>query len=54
MITSSAFTQLGKGTSPDRGWHTVVPDDISKKLLDLRVPAANRPMVWGRDTVVVA
>jgi hypothetical protein len=41
------------GMGPYRGWRKVVPGDPSKRWLGLRVPSFNRPVVQGREMVVV-
>jgi hypothetical protein len=51
--TPIALAQPGTGMGPYRGWHKVVPGDPSKRWAGLRVPSANRPVVQGRETVVV-
>jgi hypothetical protein len=53
MTTPSALAQLGKGMGPNRGWRKVAPGDFSEKLLGLRVPSTNRPVMRGREMVVV-
>jgi hypothetical protein len=53
MTTLAALAQLGTGMGPYRGWRRAVPGDPTKRWPGLRVPSANRSVVWGRETAVV-
>jgi hypothetical protein len=50
MKTSGVLTQPGRDTDPNCGWCIAVPDVLSKRLSDLRVPLANSLVDLGRET----
>jgi hypothetical protein len=53
MTTSSTIAQPGKGMGPNRAWRKVALGDLSERWSGLRVPSANRPVVRGREMMVM-
>jgi hypothetical protein len=53
MTTPNSLVQPGKGTCLNHGRHKEFPGDLSERWPGLRVPSANRLVVWGRKTMVM-